>query len=32
MPNNITALFLGVYSAYEREHAIFGLLSLVNFA
>jgi hypothetical protein len=32
MSCNITALVLGLYSAYDREHAIFGLLSLANFA
>jgi hypothetical protein len=32
MSNNITAFVLGLYSAYEREHAICGLLSLANFA
>jgi hypothetical protein len=32
-PNNITAFVLGLYSAaYEREHVIFGLLSLANLA
>jgi hypothetical protein len=30
--NNITAFVLGLQSAYEGEHTIFGLLSLANFA
>jgi hypothetical protein len=32
MSNNITAFVLGLWSTYEGEHAIFGLLSLANFA
>jgi hypothetical protein len=32
MSNNITAFVLGLLSAYEGEHAIFGLLSLIHFA
>jgi hypothetical protein len=32
MSNNITAFVLGLNSAYEGEHVIFGLLSLTNFA
>jgi hypothetical protein len=32
MSNNITAFILGLKSAYEEEHMIFGLLSLANFA
>jgi hypothetical protein len=32
MSNNITAFVLGLKSAYEGEHAISGLLNLVNFA
>jgi hypothetical protein len=32
MSNNITAFVLGLQSAYEEEHVIFGLLSLANFA
>jgi hypothetical protein len=31
MFNNITAFVIGLWSAYEGEHAIFGLLSLANF-
>jgi hypothetical protein len=31
MTNNITAFILGLKSAYEGEHMIFGLLSLDNF-
>jgi hypothetical protein len=31
MSNNITAFVLGLQSAYEGEHAIFGLLNLTNF-
>jgi hypothetical protein len=30
MSNNITAFVLGLKSAYEGEHTIFGLLSLDN--
>jgi hypothetical protein len=29
MSNNITAFLGGLYSTYEGEHAIFGLLSLM---
>jgi hypothetical protein len=32
MTNNITAFILGLWSTYEEEHAIFGTLSLANFA
>jgi hypothetical protein len=32
MYNNITTFVLGLKSAYEGEHMIFGLLSLGNFA
>jgi hypothetical protein len=32
MSNNIPAFILGLKSAYEGEHMIFGLLSLANFA
>jgi hypothetical protein len=31
MSNNITAFVLGLQSAYEEEHVIFGILSLANF-
>jgi hypothetical protein len=30
MSHNITAFVLGLQSAYEGEHAMFGLLSLTN--
>jgi hypothetical protein len=32
MSINITAFVLGLQSAYEGKHAIFGLLSPTNFA
>jgi hypothetical protein len=31
MSHNIAAFVLGLQSAYEGEHAAFGLLSLANF-
>jgi hypothetical protein len=32
MSDNVTAFVLGLQSAYEGEHAIFGLLGLANLA
>jgi len=32
MSNNITVFVLGLKSAYEGEHKIFGLLSLADFS